>query len=94
MAKERNEKRAKLVADLRTYHKIGGIDYTPEGIEQLRQEVISVRDDALEQSDFQTAVMLSHVIAILHWAATLTTYYLELTAEVDRLLAAKSEHGS
>lgn len=33
----------------------------------LRKEMISLRDEALKQTDFQSAVMLSHVIKWMHW---------------------------
>ena len=45
--------------------KVEGIDYTPEGIENLRQELIKYRDAALKQAAFEETVVLSHTIALL-----------------------------
>lgn len=50
--------------------KVEGIDYTPEGVAELREAVIELRDEALKQNAFEHSVMLSHVIAIL-------AYYVE-----------------
>ena len=44
---------------------IEGIDYSPEGIESAREELITLRDGALEQAEFLWAVILSHAIALL-----------------------------
>jgi len=57
--------------------KVEGIDYTPEGIEALRIDVIKMRDTALSCEpvpDFPTAVILSHAIALL-------AYLIELVKE-------------
>ena len=51
--------------------KVEGIDYTPAGIEALRQEMIRYRDEALRQDEFGVAVTLSHTIAILAYTVEL-----------------------
>jgi len=51
--------------------KFEGIDYTPEGIEALRQEMIRYRDEAMNQMEFGVAVALSHTIAILAYTVDL-----------------------
>lgn len=47
--------------------RIDGIDYTPEGIEALREDVIVYRNRAIDAmpEGAQMAVVLSHVIALL-----------------------------
>lgn len=42
------------------------MEYGPEEILALREEVITLRDQALEQACFSEAVGLSHVIALMH----------------------------
>jgi hypothetical protein len=57
--------------------KVEGIDYTPEGIEALRIDVIKMRDKSLSCEpvpDFHTSVILSHAIAML-------AYLIELVKE-------------
>lgn len=57
--------------------KVEGIDYTPEGIEALRIDVIKMRDTALSCEpvpDFHTSVILSHTVALL-------AYLIELVNE-------------
>lgn len=44
---------------------VDGVDYSPEGIEALRQELIAHRDTALGMNEFGYAVTMSHVIALL-----------------------------
>jgi len=44
---------------------VDGIDYSPEGIEALRQTIITHRDHALAMNEFGYAVAMSHVIALL-----------------------------
>lgn len=39
--------------------------YSTAEIQSLREEVIELRDGALEQKDFQWAVVLSHVVAAM-----------------------------
>ena len=46
-------------------HRIEGIDYSLEGIEDIRRTVIQLRDSALEQNQFEWSVALSHAIAML-----------------------------
>lgn len=91
------DERTKMVADLKNYPHIDGVDYSPEGIEMLRQAMITSRDEALVQLEFEFAVTLSHVIAVLHWCTELTRYYNELNAEVTRLralVASEKDHGA
>lgn len=45
--------------------KVDGVDYTPEGIEELREEAIKVRDVALVEGEFQGATFMTHIIALL-----------------------------
>ena len=57
--------------------KVEGIDYSAEGIEALRQDVIKMRDTALSCEpvpDFHASVILSHAIALL-------AYLIELVKE-------------
>lgn len=51
--------------------RVEGIDYTREGILSLREEVIALRNEAMKQwpAAIPETVMLSHVIAIMAWAA-------------------------
>lgn len=53
--------------------KVRGIDYSPEGIKGLREDVIVYRDRALAAipEGAQMAVVLSHVIALLAYLAEL-----------------------
>jgi len=44
---------------------VDGVDYSPEGIEALRQDMIQHRDAALGMNEFNYAVTMSHVIALL-----------------------------
>lgn len=52
--------------------KVEGVDYSAEGIESVRQELISYRDSALEVANFGAAVVLSHTIAYLAYLKELT----------------------
>ena len=47
--------------------RVDGVDYTPEGILQLRDDAIKVRDEALKQlpDSAHFVVWLSHAIALL-----------------------------
>jgi len=45
--------------------RVDGVDYSPEAIETMRQEMIVFRDQALTQAAFGEAVALSWVIAYL-----------------------------
>lgn len=45
---------------------IGGVDYSPEGINAVRNELIVMRDAALGGAYFDHAVLLTHTIAYLH----------------------------
>jgi hypothetical protein len=48
-----------------TPFKVDGIDYSREGVESLRQDLIELRNAALKSEHMHHAVMLSHVIAVL-----------------------------
>ena len=46
--------------------RVDGVEYTPEAVEDLRENVlIPLRDGALEAARFDYAVGLSHVIAYM-----------------------------
>lgn len=45
--------------------KVRGVDYSPEGVESVRQGLIQLRDAALDQGEMEWAVLLSHTIAYL-----------------------------
>ena len=45
--------------------KAAEMDYGPEEIEQLRTELIAIRDEALKHPVVKEAVVLSHAIALL-----------------------------
>jgi hypothetical protein len=45
--------------------RVEGIDYTPEGIEYLRGDLVAFRDHALTAGAMEHAVLLSHTIALL-----------------------------
>ena len=47
--------------------KIEGIDYTIEGIESVRKELVGMRDNSMKQwpEAIPVTVLLSHVIALL-----------------------------
>jgi hypothetical protein len=47
------------------FARVDGIDYTPEAVEAIRDDLIKIRDEALSQSAFPVAVTLSWVIAYL-----------------------------
>jgi hypothetical protein len=44
---------------------VDGVDYTPEGIEQIRTELAEHRNHALGLGEMRYAVLMSHVIALL-----------------------------
>lgn len=46
-------------------HICDGIDYSPDGIEALREELIGYRDQALQQDAFRPALALTHAVALL-----------------------------
>lgn len=50
---------------MRTLH-AAEMEYGPEEILALREDVIQLRNEALKQSEFTWAVCLSHVIALMH----------------------------
>lgn len=55
--------------------KINGIDYTPAGIEALREDLIVYRNRALNAmpEGAQMAVVLSHALALLAYLKELVT---------------------
>lgn len=50
-----------------SYHKVDGVDYSKEGIEQLREEMIRWRDEALGKGLADIAIVLTHVVALMHY---------------------------
>lgn len=54
---------------MRRPFEVDGVDYTPEGIRDLRKELIILRDEALAQNEFRWAVILSHTVVLLAWLA-------------------------
>jgi hypothetical protein len=44
---------------------VDGVDYTPEGIEQVRTELVVVRNAALDVGHMDLAVLFSHTLALL-----------------------------
>lgn len=48
-----------------TPFKVEGVDYSPEGIEGVRLDLIGLRNDAMQHNAFGVGMMLSHVIALL-----------------------------
>lgn len=50
--------------------RIAEADYTVSDSAQLREDVIKMRDEALQENDFTKAVQLSHVIAFMAIAIT------------------------
>jgi hypothetical protein len=47
------------------FARVDGIDYTSEAVEAIRDDLIKIRDEAIEQAAFPVAVTLSWVIAYL-----------------------------
>lgn len=49
--------------------KVEGVDYTAEGITLLRDELIVIRDESMNQwpEAIPVTVVLSHTIAVLGW---------------------------
>lgn len=64
---------------------IDGITYDAGAVQNLRAEMIRLRDEALAQTEFDWAVMLSHVIAALG------CYRDELAKDEHLLTATKKE---
>lgn len=48
---------------------VEGVDYTPEGIEQIRHELIKVRIAAMEVKppDVELMLLMSHTVALLYY---------------------------
>lgn len=44
---------------------VEGVDYTPEGIEAVRQELAEHRNHALGIGEMRYAVLMTHTIALL-----------------------------
>jgi len=56
--------------------KLDGITYDVPFVRDLRESMIRLRDEALKQAEFEYAVSLSHVIALLqHYIANLPPIY-------------------
>jgi len=51
--------------------KVEGIDYTPEGIEELRQDIIAMRDSQFAHwpEGINATVVLTHATALLAYLA-------------------------
>ena len=47
------------------YTRVDGVDYTTESVEQIRAQMITLRGEALDRSDFGAAVTLTWNIAYL-----------------------------
>ena len=45
--------------------KVDGVDYSNEGIEELRRELIGWRTEMYKQNAFTEIITISHVIALL-----------------------------
>lgn len=52
--------------------KVDGIDYSPEGIEDIRKQIIILRNGAMEQNEFEWIVILTHAVALLGYLSELT----------------------
>lgn len=52
---------------MKTPFKVEGVDYTPDGIENLRQDLIRFRDNSMEQwpEAIPFTVAMTHTIALL-----------------------------
>lgn len=53
--------------------RVEGVDYSPEGIEALRQELIKFRDEAMKQGAWGPVATLSHTIALLAYLVEIET---------------------
>lgn len=69
--------------------RVDGIDYTPEGIEALRRDVIVYRNRALDAmaEGAEMAVVLSHAIALL-------AYLGELVKESNKIAMVAGENNA
>ena len=45
--------------------RVEGVDYTPEAVASAREELVEMRNIALDAANFHAAVLLSHIIAYL-----------------------------
>lgn len=45
--------------------RVDGVEYTPQGVEAVRNEVIALRNAALKQNNFEWSAVLSHAIVYL-----------------------------
>lgn len=63
---------------------IAGVEYTPEAVMQAHAEVAALRNEALVQTEFHAATLLSHVLAYLY-------DYQELLVEVEKGKKAETE---
>jgi hypothetical protein len=45
--------------------RVDGVEYTPEAVEDVREQLVELRNGALDQQEFTWAVLLSHAIAYL-----------------------------
>lgn len=61
--------------------KVEGVDYSPEGIEVLRQELVGWRDEMMKQNAFHEVMAISHVIVLLAYLIELQAYLIELQTQ-------------
>lgn len=45
--------------------KSDGVDHSPAGIEAIREQIITLRNSALEKNNFTWSVILTHCVAML-----------------------------
>lgn len=60
---------------MKTPFKVEGVDYTPDGVENLRQELIRFRDNSMEQwpEAIPFTVAMTHTIALLAYLKEVET---------------------
>lgn len=51
------------------YEKVEGVDYSYDGIMDIRSELTRARDAALQQNAFEWVLVFTHSIALLHLLA-------------------------
>lgn len=52
-------------------HQVEGVDYSVEGINDIRNQLIRLRNEALNQAEFTWAIIVSHAIAQLAYLVEL-----------------------
>lgn len=63
-----------VLSEVKMPRKVEGIDYSPDGIEDIREQVIKLRDEAIEQNEFEWVVVLTHTVALLAYLKELTKH--------------------